>query len=293
MSCPRLVPIVGVLVLLLWHPIESLRATRSLMITSTTTSLFGEDEMVVTASASGFTDGEAIYVKGAFYQSGSTNYFGYTKKGDGSWVKNGETTMSQQSVTIGSWDGTLSVKSDFSDSGFGGEGDYSFKVGFYYTTSGGNLSSVNWSENTLTVTLNEPDPTPTPTPSMTPTPNPTSVPTNTQQSTATAGPTVTAPTKTPTPKATATRSPTLTPIQSGPTTSEAFDILGTSDIATEDATQKVERNPESSGTPPWVFALLFIGIGLGLLAFALALGRVDVWKKFIESSHGGGRHSSG
>jgi len=263
------------------------------MITSTTTSLFGEDEMVVTASASGFTDGEAIYVKGAFYQSGSTNYFGYTKKGDGSWVKNGETTMSQQSVTIGSWDGTLSVKSDFSDSGFGGEGDYSFKVGFYYTTSGGNLSSVNWSENTLTVTLNEPDPTPTPTPSMTPTPNPTSVPTNTQQSTATAGPTVTAPTKTPTPKATATRSPTLTPIQSGPTTSEAFDILGTSDIATEDATQKVERNPESSGTPPWVFALLFIGIGLGLLAFALALGRVDVWKKFIESSHGGGRHSSG
>ena len=149
---------------------------RLMTISSDKTSLFGEEEMTITASVSGFTPGETIYIKGAFYQEGSTNYFGYTKNGD-SWIKNGDTSTSQRSIVVDSWDGNLSVKSDFADSGYKGEGEYKVKVGFYYTTSGGNLSSVNWTSNNVTVSLNEPDPTPTSTPTPTPTPQPTATPT--------------------------------------------------------------------------------------------------------------------
>ena len=143
---------------------------RNLTITTTDkTSLFGQEEITLTASASGFTDGESIYIKNAFYGDGSTNYFGYTKNGD-NWIKNGDSTISQRSVKIGEWDLKIVGKSDFLDSGFNGEGDYKLKLGFYYTTTGGNLSSVNWSENSLDIHINEPDPTPTPTPAITPTP---------------------------------------------------------------------------------------------------------------------------
>ena len=74
-------------------------AARSMTITSDKTSLFGDEEMTITASASGFTPGETIYIKGAFYQEGSTNYFGFTRSGD-SWIKNGDTSTSQRSIVV-------------------------------------------------------------------------------------------------------------------------------------------------------------------------------------------------
>lgn len=150
-------------------------AARSLSINSTKSALFGEEDMQVnTASLSGFTNGETIYLKGAFYQDGSTNYFGYTKNGD-NWIKNGDSTVNQMKVKIGDWDGNMIIKADFSDSGYKGEGTYKFKVGFYYLTSGGNLSSINWSSNSLDINVSEPDPTPTPTqvPTEKPSPHPT------------------------------------------------------------------------------------------------------------------------
>lgn len=154
-------------------------AVRSLIISSDKTSLFGYEDTTITASVSGFTDGELIYIKGAFYQDGSTNYFGYTKNGD-SWIKNGDSTTSQKQIKIGDWDNKIAVESDFLDSGYKGESGYKFKVGFYYITSGGNLSSVNWSSNSLDINLNEPDPTPTPSSTSTlqntPTPTPTKSP---------------------------------------------------------------------------------------------------------------------
>ena len=110
-------------------------ATRSLSITADKTSLFGDEAMIITASSSGFIDGETIYIKGAFYQDGSTNYYGYTQKED-TWIKNGQTTTDQLAIKMGEWSQLLKVKSDFSDSGYKGEGDYKFKVGYYYTTSG-------------------------------------------------------------------------------------------------------------------------------------------------------------
>ncbi len=180
---------------------NSVFAARNLTISANKDSLFGDEELTLIASASGFTNGETIYIKGAFYQEGSASYFGYTKNGD-NWIKNGDSTLNQKSIQIGQWDGSIIAKSDFVDSGYKGEGGYKFKIGFYYFTSGGNLSSVNWSDNNLGINLNEPDPTPTSSPAPTPTPTPTSSPTSTPT-----------PTKTPTPA----RTPTPTIIPNTPT----------------------------------------------------------------------------
>lgn len=111
--------------------VPSVYAARSMTVNAGKSSLLGNEDVTITASASGFTDGETIYIKGAFFQSGSSNYFGYTKSGD-AWIKNSTSNTSQRAVKIGDWDGTLVVKSDFTDSGYKGEGDYSFKVGYYY-----------------------------------------------------------------------------------------------------------------------------------------------------------------
>lgn len=236
-------------------------AARSMTITSDKTSLFGDEEMTITASASGFTPGETIYIKGAFYQEGSTNYFGYTKNGD-AWIKNGDTSTSQRSIVVDSWDGNLSVKSDFADSGYKGEGEYKVKVGFYYTTSGGNLSSVNWTSNNVTVSLNEPDPTPTSTPTPTPTPQATATPTPTP-----------VPTKTPTPTPTKTPTPTQTPIptkQSTPTPTEVLEetpesiplVLGES-VENESSQSAYTQN---NSWKPLVISFLLVAIGCAILA---------------------------
>ena len=232
-------------------------AARSLSIVADKVSLAGSENLTITASSLGFTDGETIYIKGAFFQSGSTNYFGYTQSGD-TWIKNSTTNTSQRSIIIGQWDGTLKIKSDFDDSGFIGEGDYSLKVAFYYLTSGGNLSSVNWSENVLTVNLNEPDPTPTSTPTPANTPTPTSAPT---------------PTKTPTPTPlrtpTSTKSPIPTIASYSVEMASPESVLGLTDI---------EETPQASGTSrplmPIIISLFLIGTGLGILSF------VTFWKKW-------------
>lgn len=133
-------------------------AARSVSITSDKNSLFSDEELTLSASMSGFAEGETIYLKGAFFKEGSTNYFGYTKNGD-SWIKNSTTATEQRAIQIGNFDGVVIVRSDFDDSGYSGSGDYSLKLGFYYITSGGNVSSVNWSSNILSVLLEAPTPT--------------------------------------------------------------------------------------------------------------------------------------
>ncbi len=54
-------------------------AARSMTISGAVSSLSGDDILTVVASPSGFIDGEMILIKGAFFQSGTSNYFGYTK----------------------------------------------------------------------------------------------------------------------------------------------------------------------------------------------------------------------
>jgi hypothetical protein len=156
-------------------------AARKLSITGDKATLRGSDEMIITASLSGFTTGESIFIKGAFYKDGSTNYFGYTKSGD-TWIKNSVKTSDQRLVVIGNWDNTVTVKSDYADSGFSGNGNYLLKIGFYTVASDGNPSSVDWSDSSFAVSLEQPAPTltsvPTSYPSATPTRTPTSRPTD-------------------------------------------------------------------------------------------------------------------
>jgi hypothetical protein len=238
-------------------------ASRNIIISGDKSTLLGDEELAITASASGFTDGEQIYIKGAFFQNGSTNYFGYTKSGD-TWIKNSTANLNQRTIKIGEWDGLLLVKSDFDDSGFKGEGDYSFKVAFYYLTSGGNLSSINWSSNAITININAPDPTPTSTPEPTNTPTPMPQPKNTLTPTPTRTPT---PTKTPTPtvkpSATATSMPSLIASVSA--------VLGATD-STKIASVEADIKTKPS-VKPLIISLLFVGIGCAILSL------VFVWKK--------------
>lgn len=209
------------------------------------TTLFGDEEMLITASPSGFASDEAILIKGAFYQDGATNYFGYTKSGD-TWIKNSDPTANQLSVNIGSWDKTVHIKTDFSDSGYKGEGDYKFKIGFYYTTSGGNLSTINWSSNILTVTINEPDPTPMVTPISTPT----STPTLTPQPTST---------KAPTPIPTKTATPTPNPII---TDTPIAEILGEQTIEPSSTPTPISISKTQEINKPRILAVILIGFGI-------------------------------
>lgn len=153
---------------------QSVFASRKLEITTEKTTLTSDESMILSLNFSGFDQGETIYIKGAFFIDGSTNYFGFSQKGD-SWIKNSETATLQPSILIDSGIKTLGVKNDPSDSGFHGEGEYKIKAGYYYLTSGGNLSSVHWSENSLPIHIVAPIPTstPLPTPSPTRTPSPT------------------------------------------------------------------------------------------------------------------------
>lgn len=210
-------------------------------ISGSKSSLFGEEEVTITASASGFTQGETIYIKGALYKEGSTNYSGYTKSGD-TWIKNGTTTTSQRQIKLGEWDNLLQFKTDFSDSGYQGEGDYNFKVGFYYITGTGTVSSVNWS-NILVLAISEPDPTPTntPTPTITPSPTPTKTPITTQTPTATV-----TPAKTPTPTLSLSDYVDTIIVSPGSATQEAEEnILGDS---TESAVALQDKKQEQSET---------------------------------------------
>lgn len=148
----------GLLIALLFP--QTSFAARNISITGDKASLFSAEELTLTASISGFTNGEKIYIKGAFFKEGASNYFGFTNF-NGSWVENNETATLQKEVTIGVWDLKTLVKADFEDTGYLGKGLYSLKLGFYYQTSNG-LSSVNWSSNNLSINLDAPSPTPEP-----------------------------------------------------------------------------------------------------------------------------------
>jgi len=250
-------------------------AARSISISTPITTIFGDEHILLTASASGFIDGETIYIKGAFFQPGSSNYFGYSKKTDNTWVKNGETAIAQQAVVIGAWDNQLVVKSDFADSGYHGEGEYGLKLGYYYVTNNAVPSSVNWSINTVSIAISEPDPTPTHTPTLTATP--------TQQP---------APTALPSPSLFPTSKPTTRPLPTQniyiplyePTVKYTSDILGTDTEATErgslqhasDTSDIASFSSYQRGSQVLVFALLFVGIGTALLACGLALEKTNV-----------------
>lgn len=251
-------------------------ASRSLVIETYKDTFTNDDDGEVKVMFSGFTDGEIIFVKGAFSKPDSTNYFGFTKKAD-NWIKNSTTSTDQLSVKIGEWDGKLNVKPDLSDTGFTGSGDYNFKIGFYYYTSGGDLSSVNWSDS-KSAAINF-VPTPTATPTVTPNPTNTPVPTSIPTSTPTNSP---APSSTPKPQATATKyiSPTVK-LTSFPTSkqdkSEGIVLGEISQVTTTPIEEKIAGADKKNSFP--VFQVL---LASGIIFIAAA---VVVSMKQIKKTH--------
>lgn len=250
---------------------QKILAARSVSISGDKSVLNEYEELSVTASVSGFTHGETIYIKGAFFKEGTSNYFGFTKNGT-EWIKNGESTINQKQIIPDVWDGVLISKSDYTDSGFIGEGEYLYKVGFYYTTSGGSLSSVHWSSNAIPLHIKPPVPTSTPTPTSayTPTPTPTLMATPTIKPTAT--PTKGASTVKTSSPARVVQNVASSSVKNAAdiTNSPTGEIMGTSVIPTP--TVLIEGTTQKTGVP-LIGSILFVGIGLALLSVVL------VWKK--------------
>ncbi len=134
------------------------------------------------------------YLRGVFYQPGSTNYCGYTWNG-ASWyngpytANNGWMSLFAIQTVDSSWSGTLKAKIDPTDSGCSSSGSYLFKVERY--TSGGSGTFDTQNEQTVNVVI------PTPTPTLVPTVPPTLIPTPTKLP-PTSIPTITPALKTPT-----------------------------------------------------------------------------------------------
>lgn len=253
-----IIPSFAGIIFFLFFSCSQVYAARSMIITSSKSSLFGDEELTLSASMSGFTNNETIYIKGAFYNDGSTNYFGLTKYND-NFIKNGESTVTQKQITVGNWDNNLIVKPDFTDSGFIGENTYKLKVGFYYLTSGGNISPVNWS-NALDVAISLPDPTATPI-----------IPTNTSIPPSA--------TTIPSPKPTLTKIPTIKPtsVQSKITSSVASissEILGSSISAKPTETIKNFGNKKKDNNFP-----LFLLIGGIILLISCIVVTFLIYKK--------------
>ncbi len=240
-------------------------SARSLQITADKTQLSGDELLRVTASLSGFTDGENIRLKGAFFQPGSSNYFGWTKT-DAGFVKNSEATANQHKVTVGQWDRTLDVRSDFTDSGFRGEGEYLLKIGFYYQTSADAYSGVQWSANTVSVTINEPDPTQTPshTPTRTPTQTPACTPTPAPSPVPTMTPSDTPATDTPVPAI------IVPPVSSDGTGVGGEAVLGAAD-APSGSTAGIVRNAPAGKAA--IVGCLSMGAACAVFSVAFALRR--------------------
>ena len=241
-------------------------ASRAVTILTSDFTLSGEETKEITASYSGFSDGEEIRIKGAFFKDGSTNYFGYTKNGD-VWIKNSAATTEQILVTLPMWQGKIQIRNDGNDSGFSGSGEYLFKLRYYY-----NSSSSDWSENALHVTIIASTPTCTPSPSSTPTPTiNTFVP-------ATSTPLLTL---TPTPSSNPI-SVSLIEIKPSILASRS-DILGIQIDASTGATEYISSEPVIQIPKEHslrTLAQVLVGIGtlIGILATILSVRQSFIWK---------------
>jgi hypothetical protein len=232
---------------------------KTITFTTNTSLLKADEEMIVTASPSGFASGEEIYIKGVFYKDvPNNNYFGYTKNGN-SWVKAGGATTSQRKVTVSDWDGKLEVKMDPDSSHFSESGTYKFDLRFYTISENGNPTDRGLTGNFISIDLEKPVPTNTPqiTITNTPLPTPTSIPTIT-----------------PSPIPTSTKRPVPTPTEKVEEEETTEEILGMEDAIRPTGEPTVVATPSSfffnnSLYKNAAIALLFIGSGTGLLSLVL------------------------
>lgn len=212
------------------------------------------------------SDGTNYYLRGVFFQTGSSNYCGFTWNGN-SWFSGpystNEAWKNFLAVAISSSSASTIIKAklDTSDNGCKNNGSYNFKIQRF--TTGGSSSFDTQSEQSLTVDI------PTPTPTLTPVP--TSVPTS-------------SPTNTGVPAVTPTSKPLPTPtIYNAPTTKKVSPtinlIISPTDYPTtvETSGTVLGENIEASGAGKGngkelpIFFLLF-GSGVMFLAAAVVLG---------------------
>ena len=130
-------------------------------------------------------DGTAYYLRGVFYQPGTTSYCGYTWNG-GSWFSGPYSSSSNQgwknflkvAIKSSSWSGELRAKIDPQDYGCRESGNYAFKIQ-RFTESGSSISDPQQEKyiDIIIPTLT-PVPTDVPTQTVIPTENdPTTIPT--------------------------------------------------------------------------------------------------------------------
>lgn len=147
-------------------------SSSSFQISQTPSKVDSNQSFSVNISITGLTPNAKYFIKGAFFKSGSTNYFGKTKVGS-DWIKNSSTYSSQYSFTTdsnGNPNLSLEVMPDESDSGFSSSGNYLFKVGRYNSSGSGptwsneveiaiNKSSSATTTSGSTANLSSPSPT--------------------------------------------------------------------------------------------------------------------------------------
>ena len=243
---------------------ESVYGARSIKIDSFKDSFHNDEEGETQVSLIGFDAGEEIHVKGAFAGDGSTNYFGFSYIG-GEWIKNSAKSEDQPAVTVNNWDNKLKIKPDLADSGFHGTDDYNFKIGFYYLTTGGNLSSVNWSDSVKVHIDFVPSPTTIPTvlPTSTIVTLPTAISTSTPKVTTKINPTITLVTTKMNVTPVKENSPTTEKILSGVTALPGIGEVNQNDQGTSDSADKVlginDRQKSKNFSQQIAIGLLIMG----------------------------------
>lgn len=141
------------------------------------TTLSSSDELSVNVSLD-LQNNKTYYLEAAFKKVGGTNYFGLTWN-DGSWVSyTASAYLSIKTITTdnsGRWNGSLKAKVDTSSNYYSGSGNYLFQLKRFTSTG-----TDYWSDNSITLSINDPTPMPTSKPSTTPapthTPSPTTAP---------------------------------------------------------------------------------------------------------------------
>jgi len=254
-------------------PLVIAASTQTLLVSDVPTTLDENGEAEITINFSCPSCSTDSYVRGVFYPSG-TSYFGYTQNNEGTWTNAPGGSCTQYYKVLqtdlskeGTWSGRLKFRPDRENSYYNGPGEYLFKVGRY--TPSCSSASVWSSETTIAIT----GPTHTPTPE----PSPTAAPTNTPNPTSTNTPVV------PTPTSTIKPSPTPTETEM-PLPTDVFipDILGEQSVSDQAEENIATVGGQKSGVSPFVISFLCIGIGLALLATALAWKKTDVWKKLVD-----------
>lgn len=241
-----------------------------------------EQEVQVVLDFSGLPS--ASYFRVAFQKEGSDSYIGYLKNDRDEWTKIASLGTSDCvnyfSVSdVSSASATLYIK--IGEDQAAESGTYAIKAHRYTSSCKSYSAASDATPQKVILTIPTPTATPTsvPTPTLTnPTPTPTSYPAYTQT------PITITPLWHPDPYRTHT--PTRVP-----TLPYASDILGIEqEVTAGAAVPHVRLEATTSGNTVAgkerlvLIALLVMSVGVGLLSFALAMKKVEIWKTIMEQT---------